>query len=339
VDANRNSLYKGSGFFVMFNWCCKKIGWERQHLMIKQKQLKSSLLLLITACIWGFAFVAQRQGMEHTGPFTFNAVRFALGALSLVPLILWLDRRSGQSSKEIKTSAKSAAVSGFWAGLILFCGSSLQQIGLVHTTAGKAAFITGLYIVIVPFLGLFLKQRLNLNSALGAIVAVVGLYLLCVKNDMTLGEGDLYELVGAFFWSAHILIIDKLSRKTDVIKLSFFQVLICSILSFVVAVATEKIDLTGLSQALIPILYGGICSVGIAYTLQVIGQKNAQPTQAAIIMSMETVFAVIGGYFILDELLGTRGVIGCLLMLAGMIVPQLPQIRILRSVAKRDGAM
>ncbi|SFT27082.1 DMT family transporter [Paenibacillus sp. BC26] len=295
--------------------------------MSKQQQMKSSLLLLITACIWGSAFVAQREGMNYVGPFTFNAVRFALGALSLVPLIIWLDRRSRKSSHEIKASVKSSAVSGFLAGLILFCGASLQQIGLIYTTAGKAAFVTGLYIVIVPFLGLFLKQRINANSAIGAIIAVYGLYLLCLKNDLTLGTGDLYELVGAFFWSAHILLIDKLSRQTDVIKLSFVQVVTCSVLSFIVAFATETIDFAGLSQALIPLLYGGICSVGIAYTLQVVGQKGAHPTQAAIIMSMETVFAVVGGYFILGELLDTRGVIGCLFMLVGMIIPQLPPIR------------
>ncbi|NBD27187.1 DMT family transporter [Paenibacillus glycinis] len=307
--------------------------------MHRHQQLKSNMFLLITACIWGFAFVAQRQGMAHTGPFTFNAVRFALGALSLIPLILWLDKRSGQSRAAIRASVKGSAVAGFLAGLILFCGSSLQQIGLIYTTAGKAAFVTGLYIVIVPFLGLFLKHRLHLNGAAGAVVAVVGLYLLCVKSDLTLGKGDVFELVGAFFWSAHILIIDKFSRTADVIKLSFFQVVTCSALSFIVAAATEKIDVTGLSQAAIPILYGGLCSVGIAYTLQVIGQKHAHPTQAAIIMSMETVFAVIGGYWILHEVLGARGVIGCLFMLAGMIVPQLPQIGIRRSAAKQDGSL
>lgn len=295
--------------------------------MHRHQQLKSSGLLLITACIWGFAFVAQREGMEHTGPFTFNAVRFALGALSLVPLILWLDRRSGRSPQAIKASAKHSAGAGILAGVILFSGASLQQIGLVYTTAGKAAFITGLYIVIVPFLGLFLKHRLQPSSALGAVAAVVGLYLLCMKSDLTLGKGDLFELVGAFFWSAHILIIDKFSRTRDVIKLSFFQVVTCSVLSMIAAAATESIDLTGLSQALIPLLYGGLCSVGIAYTLQVIGQKHAHPTQAAIIMSMETVFAVIGGYWLLDEMLGTRGVIGCLFMLAGMILPQLPRVK------------
>lgn len=305
--------------------------------MSRQQQWKSSILLLITALIWGFAFVAQREGMTHVGPYTFNAVRFVLGGLSLLPLIFYLNRRSGQGQQPSEARAASwtsAAGYGGIAGLVLFSGASLQQIGLLYTTAGKAAFVTGLYIVIVPFIGLFLKQRLSMNGGLGAALAVVGLYLLCMNKDLTLGQGDMYELVGAFFWSAHILLIDRFSRKADVIKLSFFQVLTCSLLSLVVALATESIEWSGITQAAVPILYGGICSVGIAYTLQVIGQKNAQPTQAAIIMSMETVFAVIGGYFILDELLGSRGIIGCLLMLAGMILSQLPRFKSLRAAVK-----
>jgi Permeases of the drug/metabolite transporter (DMT) superfamily len=295
--------------------------------MAKPRHLKSNLLLLLTACIWGFAFVAQREGMEHLGPFTFNAVRFALGALSLVPLLLWLDGRSGRSSDERKKEYKRGASAGLWAGIILFGGSSLQQIGLLYTTAGKAAFVTGLYIVIVPFLGLFLRQRLNLNSWAGALLAIAGLYLLCVTNDLSLNKGDLYELAGAFLWSLHILMIDKLSRTTDGLKLSLFQIVTCAVLSLIAALASETIRLADLSNVLIPLLYGGICSVGIAYTLQIIGQRKAHPTQAAIILSMETVFAAVGGYLILNELLGVRGVLGCLLMLAGMLLPQLPPIR------------
>ncbi|THF81676.1 DMT family transporter [Cohnella fermenti] len=290
---------------------------NRQHLM-------SNLLLLLTACIWGFAFVAQRQGMEHVGPFTFNAVRFALGAASLVPLILWLDRRAGRSKAERRRQYGKGMRAGFWAGLVLFGGASLQQIGLLYTTAGKAAFVTGLYIVIVPFLGLFLRQRLGLNSWAGAVLAVVGLYLLCVTNDLSLNRGDLYELIGVFLWSLHILVIDRLSKTTDVLKLSLFQIIVCSALSFLVALVTESIRPEDVADALIPLLYGGICSVGIAYTLQIVGQRGAQPTHAAIILSMESVFAAIGGYWLLDELLGTRGVLGCLFMLAGMLLPQLP---------------
>lgn len=289
-------------------------------------QLKSSLLLILAAFIWGFAFVAQRQGMEHTGPFTFNAVRFVLGAVSLLPLIWMMDRKSGQTKAQLRGSFRSASMYGMCTGLILFVGASLQQIGLMYTTAGKAAFVTGLYIVIVPFFGMLLKQRLGVNSGIGAVLAVIGLYLLCMTNDLTLGKGDLYELVGALFWSVHILMIDRFSRKTDGLKLSLVQILTCSVLSFISAFATEKVELSGLSDAMIPLLYGGICSVGIAYTLQIIGQKNAHPTQAAIILSLETVFAAIGGYLLLDEVLGVRAGIGCLFMLVGMIVPQLPPL-------------
>lgn len=296
-----------------------------------RRQWTSSVLLLITACIWGFAFVAQREGMSHIGPYTFNAVRFALGALSLVPLILWFDRRSGHTRQQIRQSYGSAAVSGFGAGLVLFAGSSLQQIGLQYTTAGKAAFITGLYIIIVPFIGLLLRQRLSFNSLIGAALAVFGLYLLCMTNDLTLGKGDLYELIGALFWAMHILVIDKLSRRTDALKLSLFQIVTCTALSLIVALAMETIEWAGIADALIPLLYGGICSVGIAYTLQIVGQKGAPPTQAAIIMSLESVFAAIGGYLLLDELLGVRGVVGCVFMLVGMIVPQLPRIPFLSS--------
>ncbi|MCK9860894.1 DMT family transporter [Paenibacillus sp. ATY16] len=294
---------------------------------MKQKaQLKSSLLLILAAFIWGFAFVAQRQGMEHTGPFTFNAVRFVLGAVSLLPLIWMMDRKSGQTKAHLRGSFKSASIYGVCTGLILFIGASLQQIGLMYTTAGKAAFVTGLYIVIVPFFGLFLKQRLGVNSGIGAVLAVIGLYLLCMTNDLTLGKGDLYELVGALFWSVHILMIDRFSRRTDGLKLSLVQIATCSVLSFIAAFSTEKVELSGLSDALIPLLYGGICSVGIAYTLQIVGQKNAHPTQAAIILSLETVFAAIGGYLLLDEVLGVRAGIGCMFMLVGMIVPQLPPL-------------
>lgn len=300
--------------------------------MIPVKRLQSNLLLLLAACIWGFAFVAQREGMSHMGPFTFNAIRFMLGAASLLPLIYFLNKKkTGKASRsEGKAELRRGTLGGVLAGLILFTGSSLQQIGLVYTTAGKAAFVTGLYIVIVPFLGLFLKQRLALNSVLGAIVAVAGLYLLCVTNDLSLNRGDLYALAGAFFWSLHILLIDKLSQTEDGLKLSLFQTVVCAVLSWSAALATETITLDGVSNVWIPLFYGGVCSVGIAYTLQIIGQRDAHPTQAAIILSTESVFAALGGFLILDEQLGVRGVLGCVFMLAGMLLPQLPSIRGLR---------
>ena len=215
---------------------------------------------------------------------------------------------------------------GLLAGLVLFLGATLQQIGLVYTTAGKAAFITCLYIVIVPMLGIFLKQYISRTTWFGCIIAIMGLYLLCVKESFFISYGEVLELIGAFFWSIHILVIDRFSRKVDVLKLSFVQFMTCSVLSIVTALFTETISIETLEQALIPILYGGICSVGIAYTLQVVGQKHAQASHAAIILSMETVFAALGGWIILNEKLGVQELLGCAIMLAGMLISQLQNI-------------
>lgn len=286
--------------------------------------MKSNLLLLLAAAIWGFAFVAQRVGMEHVGPFTFNGVRFVLGSLSLLPLIFYY-RNKPQHSPTV--SAKGALLPGILAGLILFAGASLQQIGLIYTTAGKAAFVTCLYIVLVPILGIFLKQHVSKVTWISAVLAVVGLYLLCVKESFFISYGDLLQLIGALFWSVHILLIDHFADRVDVLKLSFFQFVTCGLLSIGTALGFESITLEGLSGALIPILYGGFCSVGIAYTLQVVGQKHSPPAQAAIILSMETVFATIGGFLLLDERLGFQELVGCALMLAGMLLTQLQSIQ------------
>ena len=286
--------------------------------------MKSNLLLLLAAAIWGFAFVAQRVGMEHVGPFTFNGVRFVLGSLSLLPLIFYFQNKP-QASPKVK--ATGALLPGFFAGLILFTAASLQQIGLIYTTAGKAAFVTCLYIVLVPILGIFLKQHVSKATWLSAVLAVVGLYLLCVKESFFIAYGDLLQLIGALFWTVHILLIDHFADRVDVLKLSFFQFVTCGLLSMGTALGLETITLAGLSGALIPILYGGFCSVGIAYTLQVVGQKHSPPAQAAIILSMETVFATIGGYLLLDERLGFQELVGCALMLAGMLLTQLQGVQ------------
>jgi len=286
--------------------------------------LKANLLLLLTAAIWGFAFVAQRVGMEYVGPFTFNGVRFALGACSLLPLIFY--KTSSQDIGNRSDELKSIVGAGLLAGLVLFLGASLQQIGLVYTTAGKAAFITCLYIVLVPMLGIFLKQYIAMSTWLGCMIAIVGLYLLCVKESLFISYGEVLELMGAFFWSIHILIIDRFARQVDVLRLSFVQFITCSVLSMVTALFIETISIEGLGQALVPILYGGICSVGIAYTLQVVGQKYAEPSHAAIILSMETVFATIGGWIMLNEKLGVQELWGCTIMLVGMLLSQLQNI-------------
>ncbi len=288
--------------------------------------LTSNLLLLLAAAIWGLAFVAQRVGMEYVGPFTFNGVRFALGSLSLVPLILFY-KNSSPTQEKVEHGTKNVVVAGLWAGLVLFIAASLQQIGLLYTTAGKAAFITCLYIVLVPILGIFLKQYVSMSTWIGSVIAVVGLYLLCVRDSFFISYGEVLELVGAFFWAIHILLIDHFSRRAPVLKLACFQFITCSILSLVTALFIETISIHTIYQAAIPILYGGICSVGIAYTLQVVAQKNAQPSHAAIILSMETVFAAIGGWLILNEKLGFQESLGCVIMFIGMLLSQLQNLK------------
>lgn len=288
---------------------------------MKKITFKSDLLLLLAAAIWGFAFVAQRIGMKYVGPFTYNGIRFALGSISLIPLIIFFkDDNSGRNEYK---GFREAAKTGLMAGIVLFIAVSLQQIGLMQTTAGKAAFITGLYIVLVPILGLFLKHYVGKNAWLGAVISVIGLYFLCVTNTFFISGYDILILICAFFFAVHILLIDRFINRVNAIKLSFFQFLTCSVLCLIIAFFTEEITLSAIALALVPILYGGIGSVGIAYTLQVVGQKNADPTSAAIILSMESLFAAIGGFLILHENLGIRGIIGSAFMLTGMILSQI----------------
>mgnify|MGYP006289995655 CR=1 FL=1 len=288
---------------------------------------KSDSLLLITAAIWGTAFVAQRVGMDHVGPFTFNGLRFALGCLSLLPL-LYLTRNREQIPASIRPHADrtTLVLGGGLAGLVLFLGASLQQVGLVYTTAGKAGFITGLYVVIVPLLGLFWKQRPGFGTWLGAVLAAWGLYYLSVTQAFSIAFGDFLELVGAFFWAGHVLIVGWLSPRMDSLKLAFFQFLVCSVLSLFTAILVEIMALSSLLAAALPICYGGLVSIGIAYTLQVVAQKEAKPAHAAIILSLEAVFAALGGWVILGETLSPRGLVGCGLMLLGMLLSQLQPI-------------
>lgn len=288
--------------------------------------LRSNLLLLSAAVIWGFAFVAQRMGMEYVGPFTFNGVRFALGSLSLVPLILFY-RDNSPKQKDISYDSKNVVIAGLLAGAVLFIAASLQQIGLLYTTAGKAAFITCLYIVMVPLVGIFLKQYVSISTWVGSVIAVGGLYLLCVKDSIFISYGEVLELVGAFFWTIHILVIDHFSRKVNVLKLACMQFITCSALSLITALFIETISMETLLQAVVPILYGGIFSVGIAYTLQIVGQKHAEPSHAAIILSMETVFAALGGWLILNEKLGFQETLGCIVMFLGMLLSQLQNLK------------
>ncbi len=289
--------------------------------------LANDSLLLLTAVIWGMAFVAQRVGMEHVGPFTYNAIRFALGSVSLLPLIAIRGNRAAAPAPDPAALKRWNAIpAGLIAGGILFFGASFQQTGLVTTTAGKAGFITGLYVVLVPLAGLLWGQRAGWSSWAGAILSVAGLFLLSVTDAFTIERGDMLVLIGAFFWAAHVQVVGLLSPRTDPFRLSCVQFAACSLLCAVCAALTEHVSLAGIRAALWPILYGGVMSVGIAFTLQVVAQRRAPAAHAAIILSLETVFAAIGGILILGEGLAPRGAAGCVIMFSGMIVSQVPLI-------------
>ncbi len=293
---------------------------------MKNKIYQADLMLLLTAAIWGSAFVAQRMGMDHVGPLTFNGIRFALGALVLIPVMRWRNRRNQGREGSLSTLIRG----GLIAGGVLFAGATLQQIGLVYTTAGKAGFITGLYVIFVPILGLFWGLRLGIGGWLGAGLAASGLYLLSVTESFTLAPGDFWVLLGAVFWAVHLLVLSRLSPRLDTIKLACAQFTVCAFLSLIGAVMTEPLTLEGLRGAAIPILYGGILSVGTAYTLQVVAQKDAPAIHAAIILSLEAVFSAIFGWLILGEIIDSRGITGCVLMLAGMLIVQLCPVTVYR---------
>jgi drug/metabolite transporter (DMT)-like permease len=281
------------------------------------KTLRADGLLLLTAIIWGFAFVAQRAGMDYVGPFTYNAVRFALGGLSLMPLLLL------PINKRKKINPPSYLLKfGVLAGIALFLGSSFQQIGLQYTTAGNAGFITGLYVIFVPIIGLFWRDKTGWHTWTGALLAVSGMYFLSITKDFTINPGDLYVLVSAVFFAVHVLIIGWLSPRFNTVRLSIVQFFATAVFSLIIAVFREEILLSSIIDAAIPILYGGVFSAGVAYTLQVFAQKDALASHAAIILSLESVFAVLGGWLILNESLTDRSLLGCVLMLIGMLFAQ-----------------
>ena len=293
------------------------------------KEIKSVFILLLTAAIWGFAFVAQRIGMDFLGAFTFNGIRFAMGSISLLPVIYFFNKKSKveNSAERVDADIKTTIKAGMIAGIVLYIAASLQQVGLIYTTAAKAGFITSLYIVLVPILGIFLKQKTRSTTWIGAVTAVVGLYFLSINENLTIEFGDLLQIIGAFFWAAHIQLIDKFVKNIDAIKLSSVQFATCSVLSLITAFIFEEVNMSGIIDAIVPLLYGGIMSAGVAYTLQAVGQRNAKPSHAAIALSMEAVFAAIGGILLLKETLPLRGYFGCALMLAGMLISQTENIK------------
>ena len=281
----------------------------------------ANLLLLTTAAIWGFGFVAQVLGMNYLEPFAFIGARFVLGALSLLPVIWYLRRRETPTGPGIgyMTFASCAL------GAILFAASSFQQVGLLYTTASNAGFITGMYMVFVPIFGLMLGMATGLVTWVGCIVAAFGLYLLGVDDQYQMGYGDLLQLAGAGIWALHILAIDHFTKHAPGVQLACGQFVVCSALGIFVSIvfAGESTAWSQLLAAGPTLVYAGIITVGVAYTLQIVAQARANPVHAGIILSLEAVFGAIGGYLMLDELLNSRQLMGCALMLAGMILSQL----------------
>jgi len=289
---------------------------------MKTQALKTDLLMLIAAAIWGFAFVAQREGMETMGPFLFNGVRFLIGVVALSPVVWYLSKKSRLDLKA-EVSTKKLLIAGTMAGLLLFTAISFQQVGLQYTTAGKAGFITGLYIFFVPLIGLFFGQKTGSGTWLGATIALIGLYFLSIKEDFSIAEGDLLQLICAVFFASHVLYIGYFAKRMDPLKLSLVQYVVTGVLSLIIAIVIELITWDMIKQTAIPLLYAGVMSTGIAYTLQVVAQQHAHSSHAAIILSLEGAFAVLGGWLLLDEYLTTRGLVGCGLMLTGMFLSQL----------------
>jgi len=280
--------------------------------------LKNDFLLLLTAIIWGVSFTAQRAGMEFIGPFTFNGIRFLIGAVSILPIIL-LEKKTTIVNKQ---NSKPIIIYGAIGGILLYLGASLQQIGIVYTSAGKAGFITGMYVIIVPIFGIFSRHKAGWRRWAGALLSITGLYFLSVKGSIKINIGDIFVLLSAFFWASHVIAISHFSPRVNALKLAFVQYLVCGVLSLISAFIFENVQTHTLLMAWMPILYGSIFSVGIAYTLQVYAQKKVHPAHAAIILSLEGVFAVLGGWLLLGETLGAKGIIGCVLMLGGMFISQ-----------------
>lgn len=302
----------------------------------QQIPLKNSLLLLLTATIWGISFVAQSEGGDAVGAFTFNATRNLIGSLVLIPVIFLLSRlnlsgkavnRSSASEGNIFSRNRTLILGGVSCGVCLCLASNFQQVGISYTSVGKAGFITACYIVIVPILGLFMKKKCSPFIWIAVILSLCGLYLLCLTpgEGFAIGKGELLVLICAFLFSLHILTIDHFSPLVDGVKMSCIQFLVCGILSGIPALIFESPDLAGIFAAKIPVLYAGVMSCGVAYTLQIVGQKNMNPTVASLILSLESCISVIAGWLILVQNLSSREIFGCVLMFGAIILAQLPQ--------------
>ena len=286
--------------------------------------MKNNILLVLTALIWGCAFVAQSVGMDYVGPFTFNMARFLIGAIVLLPVIWFMDRQR-KTGAEKGAGQKTLIIGGICCGIALAVASTLQQWGILFTTVGKAGFITAMYIVIVPLLGIFIGKKVR-PLIIGCVaIAVVGFYFLCMTESLRLGLGDFLVLLCAIAFSIHILVIDHFSPKVDGVKMSAIQFLTAAIISAVPTLLWEQPVFTEILQAWQPVLYAGVMSCGVAYTLQIIAQKNADPTVASLLLSLESVFSVLAGWVLLGQGLRLKEMFGCVLIFCAIILAQLPE--------------
>jgi len=295
----------------------------------KKKSMGSSGMLMLTALIWGTAFVAQSEGMNYVGGFTFNGCRFLLGGAVLIPCIFLLRKLNGQqwvklTEEERKNQKKYGIIGGICCGILLCLASSLQQFGIVHTTVGKAGFITACYIVIVPLLGIFLHRKAGLNIWISVGIAAVGMYLLCITEDFVIGRGDFLMFLCAVGFSLHVLVIDYFSPKADGVVISCIQFFTAGAISCIMMVLFENLDWSAVLSAWLPILYAGVMSCGVAYTLQVVAQKDVEPARASLIMSLESVFSVLAGWAILGQSLSLRELFGCMLVFGAIMLAQMP---------------
>lgn len=287
---------------------------------------KNPAMLLLAAFIWGSAFVAQSIGMDYVEPFTFNCVRSMVGGLVLIPCICLLNKLKSpqECTKATETDNKTLLIGGVSCGVILCLASNMQQIGIQYTSVGKAGFITALYIVIVPILGIFLKRRCGWKVWVSVLIALIGFYLLCMVGGFYLERGDVWLLACAVLFSFHILVIDHFSPMVDGVKMSCIQFFTCGILSGIAMLAAETPELKNILAAWAPILYAGVLSSGVAYTLQIVGQKNYHPTVATLLLSLESVFSVLTGWAVLHQKLSARELTGCVLIFIAVILAQLP---------------
>lgn len=303
--------------------------------MIKKRTKKNELLLLLTALIWGIAFVAQSEGGDAVGPFSFNTVRSIIGGAVLIPAIMFLDKLNLCHKPANWAEKKTLIIGGIVCGIILSVASNLQQLGITYgAEAGKAGFLTACYVVLVPILGLFLKKKCGINVWVSVALTLVGLYLLCINGKFVLEKSDTLLILCALIFSIHILVIDYLSPKVDGVRLSCIQFFVSGIISGVPMFALEMKPFSGginnwclqfaSVDAWIPILYAGICSCGIAYTLQIVGQQGVNPTVASLLLSLESVFSVIAGWVLLHEVLSVKALIGCLLIFIAVVLAQIP---------------